>query len=170
VFNSVLQTPSLPLLFHAGTDGQFVIRFEELEVLPTQISMTLEDKLLNTITPISSNTSYSFSAKAKDTKERFVLHFTEKVIVDPTSINDQDVDDIHVWTIGNMLFVNLKDEQSTSTRIDIYNPIGQRISTKENISNQIEGFDFLNHSNGMYIVSISFKDKKTITKKFVLNK
>jgi hypothetical protein len=170
VFNSVLQTPSLPLLFHAGTDGQFVIRFEELEVLPTQISMTLEDKLLNTITPISSNTSYSFSAKAKDTKERFVLHFTEKVIVDPTSINDQDVDDIHVWTIGNMLFVNLKDEQSTSTRIDIYNPIGQRISTKENISNQIEGFDLLNHSNGMYIVSISFKDKKTITKKFVLNK
>ncbi len=91
-----------------GTDGNFIIRPENLESFPSTALIMLEDKQTGTITDLRSAGQYSFSSNVLDDSERFVVHFVppvslETVIIDCEGDGGEVSVDLWEASIGGQL-------------------------------------------------------------------
>jgi hypothetical protein len=65
---------SIPVKVKVGVSGSYEIKFKGVNDLASQGCLVLEDKLLNTQTPVQEGITYSFNMDASYSGIRFVLH------------------------------------------------------------------------------------------------
>lgn len=66
-----MQSGIVNLAVHCGADGMYAITLQE----DINVSVMIEDTEMGTLTPLTADGGYTFSAKAGDYTDRFVLHF-----------------------------------------------------------------------------------------------
>lgn len=155
ILNNITETPSVDVYFQPGANGNFALSFNDLSNLPANTKVVLEDKKLNTFTPITATSKYTFTATTQDQKNRFTLLFTEEAA--PTGIDKTAEQTPEIYTSNHQLFVNTKALKNEVKSITALNVLGQTEFTA-NTSNGLFVRPLDNTNTGVLIVRIDFKD------------
>ncbi|MEA3494641.1 MAG: T9SS type A sorting domain-containing protein, partial [Bacteroidota bacterium] len=153
---------TIPLYSEFGFSGKYDIFIDKDQFTYSDI-IYLEDLKENTIHDFDKG-KYSFNANVNDNTKRFILHFIIKQkINDITSVDDENANNIKVFSYENNVFINLeKLEKST---ISIYDICGKEIVSKQSEKgiNKI----VLDVKSGYYIVRVQSGDKNYSEKIFI---
>lgn len=155
ILNNITETPSIDVYFQPGTNGNFTLSFNDLSNLPANTKVVLEDKKLNTFTPITANTKYTFTSTTQDPKNRFTLLFTEEAA--PTGIDKTTENTPEIYISNHQLFVNTKSLNNEVKAITAFNVLGQTEFTS-NATNGLFVKPLENTNTGVLIVRVDFKD------------
>jgi hypothetical protein len=139
--------------FKADIPGIYSINMEEANDFATVI---LEDTETGITTDLLSNT-YNFSYSVDEDAERFILHFS------PLGVNNGEVDNIQVYSVENIVYVNLSE--ISQFEYSILNMMGQEIKSGKLYSqnNSIS----LNTETGYYVVKIITGNTVVSSKVFI---
>lgn len=155
ILNNITETPSVDVYFQPGTNGNFTLSFNDMSNLPANTKVVLEDKQLNTFTPITASSKYAFTATTQDPKNRFTLLFTEEAV--PTSIDKTTENTPEIYISNHQLFVNTKSLNNEVKAITAFNVLGQTEFTS-NATNGLFVKPLENTNTGVLIVRVDFKD------------
>lgn len=155
ILNNITETPSIDVYFQPGTNGNFTLSFNDLSNLPANTKVVLEDKKLNTFTPITANPKYTFTSTTQDPKNRFTLLFTEEAA--PTGIDKTTENTPEIYISNHQLFVNTKSLNNEVKAITAFNVLGQTEFTS-NATNGLFVKPLENTNTGVLIVRVDFKD------------
>ncbi len=74
--------------------------------------------------------------------------------------------------VNEMLYLNLKEYAGMEADVQIFNALGQRVLQKQlvEISEEVTRFDVSGFHNGIYTVSVKVKDRKRMTRQFVVSR
>ena len=153
---------TMPVYFDAGMDGNYSFTAAELESIPVEVPVLLEDVSLNVIQNLRTNPDYSFAYTTGTVKE-FNIHFKDVTGMDEffaetlafqCLLNNSR---LSVNYLGSSLF------EGPAT-ITVYNLTGQRLLYKESGNPQTE-ISF-SAPAAMYIVQIKYKQAMYTTKVF----
>jgi hypothetical protein len=138
--NELPETESMILGFKADIPGIYSINMEEANDFTTVI---LEDTKTGITTDLLSN-NYNFSYSVDEAAERFILHFS------PLGVNDVKVDNIQVYSVDNIVYVNLSE--APQVEYAVLNMMGQEI--KSGILDSQNNSISLNTETGYYVLKI----------------
>jgi hypothetical protein len=155
ILNNITETPSVDVYFQPGTNGNFTLSFNDMSNLPANTKVVLEDKQLNTFTPITATTKYNFTATTQDSKNRFTLLFTEEAA--PTSIDKTTENTPDIYISNHQLFVNTQTLNNEVKSITVFNVLGQTEFTNA-ASNGLFVKSLENLNTGVLIVKVEFKN------------
>ncbi len=122
----------------------------------------LEDKLLQTIHDLNSG-PYSFEANIdEDVEDRFVLRFQNKSIQNEGT-NSNLISNLTVSTDKNTISVVSKS--SEIRKINVYNALGKRLFTSDEIVTMTYDISSIQPSNSMHIIEVYLNDGAKVTRK-----
>jgi hypothetical protein len=155
----IASNPIVPLGFKTLTAGQFSLTSDGIESFDTDVSILLEDVMLDTIQDLRINPIYTFTSGVTDTTNRFKIHFGNMV----TSIKSISESSVSIYSVNNNIYVNTP---KTAT-IEIYDMIGNLIMNQKSIQglNKLQ----LDVEAGIYIVKVQTITQLT-TQKVMINK
>lgn len=150
---SLTGNETVPVYFEVGMDGTYTFTATELESIPAEVRVFLEDVSINYEQDMRANPEYSFDYTAGTVKE-FNIHFK-----DVTGIDDAlaEAPAFHCFLNKGLLRINFNGNSPFTgpASISVYNMAGQRILTKETYNPQSE-IQFKG-SAAMYIVTVQYK-------------
>lgn len=83
-------------------------------------------------------------------------------------ITTEIIPNIEVFPNPAQTLLNIKGENIT--QIFIYSADGQLIYSKDGILDDVIVFDVSQHASGQYFLKVVLTDKRTITRKFIINR
>jgi len=155
------QALSIPLGFVAGNNQNLSISINA-PTFDSDISIYLEDKLLNITQDMKTMPEYYFNATNNTDNERFVLHLNKNI----ASVNDNAttvLNNTHIYTYDNAIYIN---HGTISGTVNIYNLLGQIIHTQE-INTGLNTIK-LNTKSGYYLVNV-INGNASVTEKVLIN-
>ena len=85
-----------------------------------------------------------------------------------------DIEDFNLFPnpTKDILYLNLKEYVGMEADVQVFNALGQRILRKQldEISEEVTPFDVSTFYNGIYTISVKVKDRKRMTRQFVVNR
>lgn len=143
--------------------GNYNIAISAVDGLFTENqSIYLEDRLLNIIYDIRQS-PYSFSATSGVFTNRFVLRYTNSTLGNPTFDYNNNV---IIATSNNQ--ITIKSIIDKMTAVTIYDILGRKIVSKDNVIENEIIFNNVNAKNQALIVKIKLENGQIVTKKIVL--
>ncbi len=127
-YHSIEETPSIDLGIWPGVNGNFTLTFAGIDNFDISTVIILEDKANGQLTDLRANNNYSFTQTLADNPDRFVIHFSELVI---SGVNHVAADQFKMFSSGNTLYVDFSNMENVNATIDIYNVLGQQISSEK---------------------------------------
>ncbi len=150
----------IPVSVKYGTDGEFAINVSEFANLG-EWKVTLEDKMSNEFTELSSASSYVFTASTSDAADRFLLHFKST-----TAVEDMETLDASIYTYDHKIYISGLDAVNNAT-VELFTVDGRRI-----LAEQFAGAPVVQIGQelplGCYVVRLT-SENQTMSKKIVLN-
>lgn len=153
----------IPVDFRAGTTGTYTIRATELESIPEEVPVYLEDVAMNYFQDLRTNPEYTFYSASPEAKA-FKVHFKDVTgIESPESAGKLAV---NCYLANHVLYVNFLDKQANpiDATILVHSITGQQILVKET-SQTVNEIPF-DGSQAIYIVSIIAAEGNYSTKIF----
>lgn len=142
----------LPIYFNVLNDGKYTLTFNEI---PKDYNVSIFDKNTGKVVKLKEGVDYEFSQfDVLSHVNRFELQFEK----DYNCINTFKAEetDIKIVTLNNKtISIQYSESPKTDYIIEVYNLVGQKIYTSNQISNDVFNFEFnLNDNSGMYIVKV----------------
>lgn len=116
----ITSAKSLNLGFKTQIAGNFTLNFNALG-LPSDISVTLEDRNTNTFTDVRLQSAYTFYAAEMESNDRFVLHFNLLA----TSIDNEVAITSHIYANDNAIYIT--DINNDNALVTVLNMVGQEV-------------------------------------------
>ncbi|MFY9243937.1 MAG: T9SS type A sorting domain-containing protein [Polaribacter sp.] len=137
----------------------------EIENLPTDIKVFLEDKTTNTITRLDElNSEYKVTLnEALNGTGRFYLHTKSSSVL---NTNDLELASISIYKSNNET-LTLKGNLEGEVSFKLYNILGKQVIGSTFKVNNVKNIKLPNLAKGVYVVNIE-TNKGTITKKIIL--
>lgn len=114
---------SLPTHFKCTEGGAYTISLFDISDFDPSITVTLEDKLTNTLTVLN-NGDYTFTHNPSNNPDRFVLHFNKSAV----STTEREADKFNAWVYDGMLYVK-GFENLGNTRLSVTDMSGRVVCT-----------------------------------------
>lgn len=162
-FNESLK---IPLHFNIQNETPIRVRIADIQNFDSNQPIYIVDNKTNTYTDLR-NENFEINLSTGNYSERFEIVFSQQTL---TTI-DTKIEDLTVFQDINqsqlrILNPNLQEISS----IYIYDILGKYVTQRKQLPNYKEHqISTKNFSNGIYVVKITFKNKKTITKKVIIN-
>ena len=139
------RTGEMPLHFKAQETGQYTVTFDSDDLN----GIKLVDKFEGVTIDLSTTNSYTFTASAADSRDRFVLVFSS------TSIETGSESEIFAYQSGNDIIV---EGEGT---LEIFDVMGRMISTR-----RVTGVETVEkpYQTGVYIFKLDGKTQKFVIK------
>ncbi|WP_333663602.1 T9SS type A sorting domain-containing protein [Chishuiella changwenlii] len=124
----------------------------------------LLDKVTNKVTEVDGNTEISFTADDK-INDRFEFYWNESPkTLSTDNLNKNNTTYLYTKTGGQYI----KFEQNNTTAdINVYDLTGRQVFTKNSVSTSADFKLDFNNIPSVYVVKITYKDGKTVTKKTI---
>lgn len=164
-FHSIEETSSVDLGIWSGADGNFTLTFDGVSDFDASVSIILEDKLNGQLTDLRLTNTYSFAQTVVNNADRFVIHFNENTVSGVKNING---DILKMFCSGNTLYVDFSDIKNADATIDIYNVLGQNISSEKSGNSSIYSKQIVDLPTG-YIIAKVTTGSFVQTGKFLIN-
>jgi uncharacterized repeat protein (TIGR01451 family) len=138
------------------TDGtKYTLTASNIESFRTGMTITLEDKKLQTTQDLTVNPAYNFTYAAGDDPSRFLLHFFNPFY----GLNDQEKDDdMLIFSYGHDIYLKDLTGQAEKGDLFLYNLMGQEIAKAKVSDISLNKYNF-NTAGGYYLVRVITKDK-----------
>jgi hypothetical protein len=152
-----IANPHIPLMFKAGIDGYYTIRFD-FDTYDFDIAI-LEDRLTGGFTDLTLEPDYNFRASTKDNENRFIIHFGAI----PAKANMELPANIYASGGELVIDLTLVDEPTDVQAVDV---LGRIILQKSVGGNTIHRLP-LNARSQVFIVFARTKNAQVSKKVFV---
>jgi len=162
--NAVNLVKEVALGFKTGEENTFTLRANEISNFGSDAKIMLKDKKLNTLTELTSGSSYSFTSSVTDAADRFSVSIAKTAtgIQQATSLENLSV----IRNTAGQVVVRISGNRSTEGTITIFSALGQKIKTARTTgSNTVLDADL---TAGIYLVSVNVAGQKA-TRKLVIN-
>ncbi|MBT8317284.1 hypothetical protein [Lutibacter sp.] len=152
-----IDNPFVPLVFKPGSDGDYSLNIDVDDINFEYV--ILEDKKSKKVHNLLENPIYQFNSSINDDPNRFVIHFTNKVVSSDANLSAL------VYYDGNDIIVDLSivPEQ---TEVVIYDMLGRSV-INESLQGETIHRLFIHSKNQIYIVSAK-SENKIIRKKVLV--
>ncbi|WP_313385369.1 T9SS sorting signal type C domain-containing protein [Chishuiella sp.] len=155
--------------FNNLTEGQeytINLRFFEKSILNKVKNFStgnyyLLDKVKNNVTEINSESKINFIANSK-TYDQYELYWKQK----PSLNNINNINSTFIYTDNNYQFVKF-EQSNTTADIDVFDLTGRKILSKNAVTTSSDYQLNLNNISSIYVVKITYKNGKTVTKKII---
>ena len=169
-FSALDKSTIIPMGFEAGADGSYTVSVsaDDIASFDTNTNIFMEDKQnpSNWIN-LRNTAAYTFSARAMDSRDRFVLHF-EKTI---TGINEvASSSDLNIFGVENRVLVDFSKLKNVDATIQIFNVIGQELSNEKYHSADTYSKIISNVEAAYVIVKVKMADGSMSSKKLFISK
>ena len=139
----------IPLGLQTAHDGLITFAANDIELIPDQTHLYLEDRHAGLYHDLRFNPKCSIYLPAGDYENRFALVFSLKYLKDFTNSGGE----FYVYTSGGKLFVNINLNSDSGGDILLYDMLGKNLFQKNFHDNGRYEID-LNLSSGIYIVCL----------------
>ena len=154
----------VPLGVNANAGEQLTFSISELN-LPTNTEIYLEDVLKNTFTLLNNGDYILTPTNQVQGTGRFFLTFTNSAL----SVNTDKLSSINIYNDLNLRKIVFEGLIQEPTRASIYDVQGRQLNSMGlNTSQTIQFMDVSTLSSGIYIISLTNNNKKTISKKIII--
>ncbi len=126
---SIEGNESIPLYFEAGTKGAYRFKATELESLPFDVPVFLEDPARQVKQDLRINPEYSFNYQ-KGEPRTFIIHFKDETDID--ELPQQHLVS-NCYLSQNSLHIDFAQPLTSNAQISIYNTAGQCVLQAETI-------------------------------------
>ena len=127
-YHSIEETPSIDLGMWPGTNGNFTLTFAGIDNFDATTVIMLEDKTSGQLTDLRANNTYTFNQTISENPDRFVIYFSEPVV---SGVNNVTAGACTIFSSGNTLYVDFSNLENVNATIDIYNVLGQQMSSEK---------------------------------------
>jgi len=135
----------IPLHFEARFDATYTIKVED-NTLPDGVTIFMTDLVLNQEINLNTTSTYSFTASAGDSPDRFLLHFGV------VGLGEQDqIPSLNAYVYDNRLYVNSFLDQA---QLAVYDLQGRLVMQQANNAQGLQSVP-LNLPAGVYLVRLS---------------
>jgi hypothetical protein len=171
-FSSSDDNFSMPVTVNAATAGYYKIEAAGFDNISDYSCIKLEDKLLNQMIDLNTESTYSFELKAGDNADRFIIHFSKdgncKSAVANSPIQSDFNNQVTILPTveGNSISFNMSE--ATPATVSVTNVLGQSIIDNMSVTaeNQTLNVVLPQDFTGMYLIKIE-SSKGVITKKYI---
>ena len=139
---------TIPLYFEAGTNGIYRFTASELQSLPADVPVFLEDVANNFKQDLRANPEYNFNYQEGSPK-LFFVHFKNETDIDERT---QQTEIANCYLHNNSLHIGFAEPLTTDAQIYVYNAAGQCVLQTE--TRQTNNNISLNGSAAVYFVHI----------------
>lgn len=153
---------TVPVYFEAGMDGTYSFSATELESIPAEVPVFLEDVSMNYVQDLRTNPDYSFSYTT-GVEKGFILHFKNVVGLDELSAEARAFQCLLNNGMLSVNYIGSSPFEGPAT-ISVYSLRGQQMLTKKTGNPQTE--IQLNGAEAMYIVRVQYQQAVYATKVF----
>ena len=154
----------VPLGVNANAGEQLTFSISELN-LPTNTEIYLEDVLKNTFTLLNNGDYILTPTNQVQGTGRFFLTFTNSAL----SVSTDKLSSINIYNDLNLRKIVFEGLIQEPTRASIYDVQGRQLNSMGlNTSQTIQFMDVSTLSSGIYIISLTNNNKKTISKKIII--
>lgn len=159
---SIAGHEEIPMSFVVEVPGTYTIGVKDLENFDEDQPIFLKDKKENFYQNLRKYPEYTFSYKAGDDPDRFVILF-----FNPNGVEDytNDLGSVNIFAYDKTVCVVLDDDIAGETVCDIFNVMGQKLLTRNVFAGRNEmvcPFEM-----GTYIVRVHAADKMITEKVFL---
>lgn len=146
--------------FQTENAGEHTISVSGLSTFDSNIGIYLEDITEDTIVDLHQHNTYTFTAAAGSTTDRFLVHF----VLLTTDMEDKLAqDDVHIYTNEKVIYItNAGDNASVS----VFNLLGQEVYNAQ-LDNKILNAIPTNLSIGHYVVRVTGVNSHASEKVFI---
>ena len=150
----------VPLNFSVKSATNVTFTATGIETFKTSVPIYLEDQALNKIVNLRSDPVYNFSYSTADAIDRFRLRF-----VGINGTNELTSVNVKTFISNGKIYIDASSLEGRNANINVYNSIGQLISSDQQLINGVVNIDAPKNS-GIYIIDISSMDQHFVTKVF----
>jgi len=144
--------------FKTGKSGTFTLKATEISNLK-DVSILLMDKLLNTVTDLTSGNTYTFKSDSTNITDRFSVA-TAKIA---TGLNLNETPSVSVYSsTAGQIAITIHGNADKDRKVTVYSILGQRL-LDASISGETTVLNN-NFTTGIYLVSVTIGGKKVIKK------
>lgn len=126
----------------------------------------LLDKVKNTVTEVNESTEISFTADDK-INDRFEFYWNEKPAGTLSTDDLTKTNTTYLYSDANRNQFVRFEKSNTTADIAVYDLTGRQIFSKNTVSTNSDYQLNLNNTPSIYVVKITYKDGKTVTKKTI---
>jgi hypothetical protein len=116
----------VPLDFTLNSSGEVSITVSDLESFDTEVSVFLEDKLLNTMTDLRETPFYNFTHNTGFDAARFTLHF-----YGVNGFGESTARDYHIWAANKRVNVHIPALTGQKAIVELYDLLGHLVVSKQ---------------------------------------
>lgn len=158
------ENDQVPLGIKVSQNGNYTISIAEVDgfFTNTRQNIYLEDKVTNTIHDLRSS-PYSFTANTGIYNNRFVLRYTNQTLGNDDFITIENGVKIYASNNG----INMNSELENIVRYEIYNVLGQTLTTKKNVNTNESVESSILKNNQTLIVKVTLENGQIVTKKII---
>ncbi|MDT0559405.1 choice-of-anchor D domain-containing protein [Ichthyenterobacterium sp. W332] len=155
-----------PLGVKVDDDGANYISINELENVPSDITVYVHDKDLNIYHNLSADGEYEVFLLAGEYNDRFEITFSNQ---DSLSITENTIAGVNVYYANDIESIVLRNPKNIDIKsIEMFNLLGQSIISIENISDSgYSEYEVKNLSSGTYIIKL-FTVSGSVSKKVIV--
>lgn len=160
--NTEYEEMVVPVGFETTETAKDITVSFELNNIPSELNVYIEDRKNNTFTRIEANNlNYQTTISSSENGVgRFYIHTTSK----PLSVKEHITNNTVVYTVENKLHIAGLNGKTT---VSVYNTLGKKITIVNYTANGLKTISLPKLAAGIYIVAIS-NNKQNTTKKIIL--
>lgn len=167
-YSTIQSDKEVALVLNSDATVTYTIRMTEIENIDDAQEIYLYDSLEDVYHDLRTG-DYNFSATAGEDATRFKIVFNSG-----ESLSNEDFEaanDISIFVNNNLSQLHIKGLNQDVKGLNLINMLGQNVLRMTNVSaNQVSlGVKLNNLSTGVYIVDVTLKDGRTLSKKVTIN-
>ena len=167
-YSTIQSDKEVALVLNSDATVTYTIRMTEIENIDDAQEIYLYDSLEDVYHDLRTG-DYNFSATAGEDATRFKIVFNSG-----ESLSNEDFEaanDISIFVNNNLSQLHIKSLNQDVKGLNLINMLGQNVLRMTNVSaNQVSlGVKLNNLSTGVYIVDVTLKDGRTLSKKVTIN-
>jgi len=167
-YSTIQSDKEVALVLNSDATVTYTIRMTEIENIDDAQEIYLYDSLEGVYHDLRTG-DYNFSATAGEDATRFKIVFNSG-----ESLSNEEFEaanDISIFVNNNLSQLHIKGLSQDIKGLNLINMLGQNVLRMTNVSaNQVSsGVKLNNLSTGVYIVDVTLKDGRTLSKKVTIN-
>jgi len=167
-YSTIQSDKEVALVLNSDATVTYTIRMTEVENIDDDQEIYLYDTLEGVYHDLRTG-DYNFSATAGEDASRFKIVFNSG-----ESLSNEEFEtanDISIFVNNNLSQLHIKGLSQDIKGLNLINMLGQNVLRMTNVSaNQVSsGVKLNNLSTGVYVVDVTLKDGRTLSKKVTIN-
>jgi hypothetical protein len=151
---------TIPVGFKTGQEGVYQIKLAEIENLPANVHVYLEDLKEENIIELYENSFYEFVFSPIDETHRFNLIFKDGYF----GTAELTMNEINVYSCKNVVYIQLPEDQKAE--IHIYDLMGKEVMVSQSSDEAINAIE-ITAGTGYYLVYVQTGDQFVTEKVFI---